>query len=293
MATLFDFIIVHESKAYAQQAAWEAIKEIDRLDNELSRFNPNSDITRINNLTTDERIILSIDTFNCLSRGIELYYKTKGAFNIACGALLKCWLNSDYTLKTPTDYEIDNALKLSRIENISINKEDYSLEILLEGTTIDLGAFGKGYALDIVSDIFIEWNINCALISAGRSSIKAIGVSSGNTDWQISISNPIDDKVLKTFSVSDISLGASGVIKGRHIINTIKGYPEINNYASWVFSKSAADADAFSTACMILNNEATKEIVDENFSVLVMNKDESENSGFIECGSLPQSINLV
>ncbi|MEW6652865.1 MAG: FAD:protein FMN transferase, partial [Bacteroidota bacterium] len=90
MATVFDLIIIHESKEYAEQAAWEAIKEIDRLENELSRFKPNSDISRINNLNIGEKIVLSIDAFNCIRRSIELHKETHGAFNIACGALLKC-----------------------------------------------------------------------------------------------------------------------------------------------------------------------------------------------------------
>lgn len=151
MATLFDFIIVHESKVYAQEAAWECIKEIDRLENELSRFKPNSDISRINNLKLGERIILGADAFNCISRSIELHKETHGAFNIACGALLKCWLNPDYTLRNPSDEEIELAITKSQIENIALHSEDFSIEILEEGTVIDLGAYGKGYAVDAVA----------------------------------------------------------------------------------------------------------------------------------------------
>ena len=265
MATLFDLIIVHENKDYAQQAAWEAIKEIDRLENELSRFRHNSDISRINNLKAGERIVLSVDAFNCISRSIELHKETLGTFNIACGALLKCWLNPDYTLRNPSNDEIESAIKKSQIENIVLHYEDYSIEILEEGTIIDLGAFGKGYTIDIIAETLKEWEIDCALLSAGRSSIKAIGKPQGLVGWNISISNPFNQReIIKTLSLNDISIGASGLNKGFHIINTIAGKPEEKKKGCWVFSDSCTNADAFSTAFMSMENDSIQQTISKN-----------------------------
>lgn len=287
MATVFDLILVHDDKEYARQAAWEAIKEIERLENELSRFKPNSDISRINNLKVGERIVLSSDTFNCISRSFELHSKTKGAFNIACAPLLKCWLNQDYSLKNPTDDEIENAKKLSKIENIVLHKKDFSIEITEEGAAIDLGAFGKGYAVDVIAEVIFEWNIKSALLSSGRSSIKAIGNPDGKSGWLVSISNPANKNVIKIFSISDISLGASGITKGSHIINSITGLPEIKKTGSWVFSQDTADADAFSTAFMIMDNKEIGELATENISAIVINSDINGTTIVNEFGLLP------
>jgi len=292
MATLFDFIIVHESKTYAQQAAWEAIKEIDRLENELSRFKPNSDISRINNLKLGERIILGADAFNCISRSIELHKETNGAFNIACGALLKCWLNPDYTLRNPNDEEIESAVTKSQIKNIVLHNEDYSIEILEEGIVIDLGAFGKGYAIDSVADILNEWNIKCALLSAGRSSIKAVGAPEGSSGWEISISNPADqNQVIKTFSLADISIGASGLNKGNHIISTLTGKPVEHKGGSWAFYNNTADADAFSTAFMILENDLISGFV-KNKKQLSAVVYENNSKKVTEFGSIPPTAGV-
>lgn len=280
MATLFDFIIVHDSKTYAQQAAWEAIKEIDRLENELSRFKPNSDISRINNLKLGEKIVLGADAFNCIGRSIELHIETHGAFNIACGALLKCWLNPDYTLRNPSNGEIESAVNKSKIENIVLRSEDFSIEILEEGTIIDLGAFGKGYAIDSVAEILDEWNIDCALLSAGRSSIKAIGAPEGSLGWDISISNPADqNQVIKTFSLNNFSVGASGLNKGSHIISTLTGKPVERKGGSWVFFNNTADADAFSTAFMILENDLISGLIEnhDQLSAVVYENNSKKN----------------
>ena len=293
MATLFDLIIVHENKDYAQQAAWEAIKEIDRLENELSRFKPNSDISRINNLKVGERIILGSDAFNCIRRSIELHKETHGAFNIACGALLKCWLNPDYTLKNPTDEQIESAIKKARIENIVLHPEDFSIEIIEEGTMIDLGAFGKGYAVDAVTEILSDWNIDCTLLSAGRSSIKAIGAPSVSSGWQISISNPFDNQqILKTFLLKDVSVGASGLSKGSHIINTLTGKPEVKKAGIWVFSDNCADADAYSTAFMILESDLINKIVSNNEQLSAVIFDGNLNGNIREYGILPDALDI-
>lgn len=291
MATLFDFILVHDSKDYVQQAVWEAIKEIDRLENELSRFKPNSDISRINNLKKGERIVLGVDAFSCINRSIELHKATHGAFNIACGSLFKCWLNPDYTLRNPIDDEVESAIKKSNIDNIILHPEDFSIEIIEEGTTIDLGAFGKGFAIDVAAQILNEWKIENALLSSGRSSIKAIGHPPDLPGWQISISNPANqNEVHKTFSLNNISVGASGISKGHHIINTVSGMPVEKKVGSWVFSESTADADAFSTAFMIMGNDFIQQTIsiNSNLSCFVIEiKGDLQSVVTNEFGKLP------
>ena len=66
MATTFDVFIVHEDKNYAQQAAQEAFRLTDRLENEFSRFIENSDISQIGNLAAHQSLRLGLDSFQCL-----------------------------------------------------------------------------------------------------------------------------------------------------------------------------------------------------------------------------------
>ena len=93
MATTFELLIVHEDKRYASQAAVAAFDEVDRLENELSRFLENSDVTRINNLPAHQSLQLGLDTFECLKIAKRIYNETNGAFDVTIGTLLKCWRN--------------------------------------------------------------------------------------------------------------------------------------------------------------------------------------------------------
>ncbi|VAX29605.1 hypothetical protein MNBD_IGNAVI01-1744, partial [hydrothermal vent metagenome] len=73
MATLYEILIKYNDKLYAEQAAKAAFDEIDRLEEELSRFLPNSEISKINNLKPGEKLLLSEDTFECLVQSQKLF----------------------------------------------------------------------------------------------------------------------------------------------------------------------------------------------------------------------------
>jgi len=273
MATVFELIIAEEQQKYAEEVAWELWKEIDNLENELSRYKPNSDISKINSLKIGERRTLSEDSFNCIRQSIELYNLTEGAFNIASGALYNCWLNQDKSLKNPTKSEIEFAAQKSDIRNI-ILYDDYSVEIKEEGIIIDLGAFGKGYSLDKGYELLKEWGVGSAFLSSGQSSIRVFSNANFKEGWKISISNP-NNYLQKIYNckLRNISIGSSGLNKGFHIIDTREGKPIKGKKGVWVFADSAAIADALSTAFMILDESSFNRIIsaNNNFGVIIVN----------------------
>ena len=72
MATVFEIMMIHDDFNYAEQCAFEAFKEIDRLEQDLSRFNESSDISRINSAAPDEAVRIGPDTFECLEQCLRL-----------------------------------------------------------------------------------------------------------------------------------------------------------------------------------------------------------------------------
>lgn len=272
MATVFELIIAGTDKKYAEEAAWELWKEIDTLENELSRYLPNSDISKINNLKMGERFILSEDTFNCIRTSMELYNLTEGAFNIASGSLYNCWVNADKSIKNPTQSEIEYASKKSDLKNILLYY-DFSIELKEEGMVLDLGAFGKGYSLDRGYELLKEWGIKSAFLSSGQSSIRSFTGAEFMEGWDISISNPNNhEQKIFNCNLRNISIGSSGLNKGFHIIDTKKMKPVEVKRGVWVFAESAAIADALSTAFMILDFEEIGGIINkmENIGAIII-----------------------
>jgi len=272
MATVFELIIAGSDIKYAEEVAWELWKEIDKLENELSRYLPNSDISKINNLKIGERFILSEDTFNCIRVSIELYNLTEGAFNISSGALYNCWVNADKSIKNPTQSEIEFASKRSDLKNIVLY-DDFSIELKEEGITLDLGAFGKGYSLDKGYELLSDWGIKSAFLSLGQSSIRSFTDSEFEEGWDISISNPNNyGQKIFNCNLRNISIGSSGLNKGFHIIDTKKMKPVEEKMGVWVFAESAAIADALSTAFMVLDYEEIGGIINkmENIGAILI-----------------------
>ncbi|NUO82624.1 FAD:protein FMN transferase [candidate division KSB1 bacterium] len=258
MATVFEVFIQHENAGYAQQAAFEAFHELDRLEQELSRFLPNSDISRINHLTQNETISLGEAAFECVQQCLRVHADTGGAFDITVGPLMDIWLNKDKSPRTPTPEELEAARQRVGMQHFRLEEAQYTITILSEQRVgVDLGAFGKGYAVDRLADLLREWSIATALIHGGMSSIFAMGAPFERmTGWPIAINNPWNRaQTVTTLLLRDRAVSGSGLQKGQHIIDPRTGHPVAGPRAAWAATASAAMSDGVSTAFMLMSAE--------------------------------------
>lgn len=235
MAGTFEVFIVHRDGVYARQAAQAAFDELDRIETNLSRFIENSDVSRINSLSKGRPMQIGLSAFECLQVSIEMYKQTNGVFDITFDST----------------HRGSNLLKLDEMS--------HTVELLDDDVKIDLGAIGKGYAADKMGQLLREWGIDTAMISAGQSTILPIGIPDGLIGWPVTLSNPVDNKILKKLYLVDKAISASGLQKGLHITNPRTGKPAKGKLACWATAKPAAVADALSTAFMVMTiNEIRK-----------------------------------
>lgn len=259
MSTIFEIVIDEEDREYAEQAASAAFTEIDRLEEELSRFRPNSDISRLNTLVVGEELRLSYDTFECLVMAKVMFELTNGLFDITSGKIIDRWKYAN-----PKESK-DFAPTIIGMDQIILDESKHSINLLSNDLIIDLGGFGKGFAIDKVSELLIEWEITNALIHSGGSTVKAMGNLNGNEGWPISISNPSNSsQTIAEVILKDFSLSGSGEQKGRHIINPKSSLPANNNAGAWSMAESAAKSDAMSTFFMIMPIEDITEFCDRH-----------------------------
>lgn len=256
MATVFEVFIIHEDTSYAEQAAYATFNLLDRLEAELSRYVENSDISIINNLPVGEKYTAGINTFSCLKQCQRLYYDTNKCFDITIGTLFDCWLSKDKKLLNPTDEQLVWAKEHTGADLYLLDDEFITVELKVSPLKIDLGGFGKGYAVDEMVKVFADWGITKALIHGGRSSVFGMGCPEGEKGWPVIISNPLDRKqILETLYLCDYAISGSGLEKGSHIIDPRSARPIKGKAASWSASLSAGVADGLSTAFMIMNDE--------------------------------------
>jgi thiamine biosynthesis lipoprotein len=246
MATVYELYIVSRDQAYASQAARAAFDLIDKLEDELSRFVPNSDITRISELGTGEQTQVGMATLECLVIARHMFELTGGAFDVSIG---------------------------TGLPSLEIDADNFLVRAAKSGVRIDLGGIGKGYAVDLVGELLEEWELKQALVHGGFSSVLALDGPGKSEGWPLTLSDPNrPSRVLARLNVRQAALGASGIRKKDHIVDPRTGGPAKGRLASWavvprpaVTGASAAGAwhrlaaaavtDALTTAFMMLGPE--------------------------------------
>jgi thiamine biosynthesis lipoprotein len=234
MATEFEIYCAHADRDYAQQAAWAAFDLLDRLEAELSLFVENSDIARINGMAAGETTRVSRWTMECLRIARMAYAETGGAFDISLGTGL-------------------DTLQLSPL--------DSTVRTHSGAVRLDLGGIGKGYAVDRMAEVLLDWDIRQALIHGGYSSVLALDAPAGCEGWPLTLSVP-GGEPFHTVRAKHLALSASGVRKGDHILDPRSGQPARLRLAAWAAAATdgalpasqspSAVVEAFSTAFMIL-----------------------------------------
>jgi len=263
MATLFEILIASEEDAFASGAAREAFAEIDRIEEELSRFIPSSDVSRINGLPPDGAIRVGLHTFECLRESLMYRDESGGAFDITLGPLVDCWIARDGSIESPSPDRIARAKERTGMERLRLDEPSMTVGTSGSAPGIDLGAVGKGYAVDCAASLLREWGCSSALVHGGRSSAFAFGDHPGCTGWPVTLTHPArPSQRIEKIYLENRGLGGSGITRRKHIIDPRSGLPVEATRAAWVLSTSAARSDALSTACMVMTEEEIRTMAD-------------------------------
>jgi thiamine biosynthesis lipoprotein len=260
MATTFEIVIQHEDELYAQQAAKAAFDELDRIEGDLSRFIENSDVARINNLPAGKPLPLSLETFECLSISARMYEETGGAFDVTVGFLVDCWRDKDKNPRTPSPQELQFAREHTGMDLILFDEPTHAVGLTVSPVRVDLGGVGKGYGVDRMAELLREWSIDKALLHGGFSSVLALDAPQGADGWPVTLSHPGNrDHTLARLKLQRVSVSASGLEKGQHIIDPRTGRPVKDTIAAWSMAPDATRADALSTAFMVMTPQEVRD----------------------------------
>ena len=168
MATFFEITVAGREEAYARQAAGAAFRELDRLEGELSRFVESSDIARANRLAFGGSLVIGDDALECLLLAAGVAESTRRAFDPAYGSERR----PEFPDGAPP-FTLDPAAHIltSRAERLRL----------------DLGAVGKGYALDRLAEVLAEWGVDSACLNSGASTALALGPPPSAAGWPVGL----------------------------------------------------------------------------------------------------------
>ncbi len=233
MATHFEIAIAGQEHDYARQAAIAAFQELDRLERTLSRYIETSDISRANRLERGQSITLDHDTLECLLIAADISMATSRAFDPA------------YASERPAGLAPD-------MPPFTLDPATHTLVSQAEHLHLDLGAVGKGFALDRMADTLREWGVASAYLNAGGSSVLTLEAppAANTRGWSVGLG---EGRGHRTFELLGASLSGSGIaVKGSHLIDPRTSQPAVRTSRTWAYAPSAAHADALSTAFFVM-----------------------------------------
>ena len=158
---------------------------------------------------------------------------------------------------------------------IRLKKADRSVQFARRGVAIDLGAIGKGFAIEEATNILKQCGVTSALLHGGTSSVGAVGTPPNEPEgWPVGIADPRDQNRKaaivwlrdEAFAVS-ATWGKAFFHDGTqwgHVIDPRSGLPVQGAALAAVASRSATLCDALSTGLLILDPNTARNVLDAN-----------------------------
>src|SRR5437867_1209415 len=176
MATTFEVAIPCGSHPDPVGAATAALDLIDELEDQMTVFRDHSEVSRLNASASAGPVAVEAQLFDLFARCAGWTRRTEGAFDVATGALVKAWGFYRREGRVPSPQERTEAMAKSGFRHVILNHESRTVKFRRAGLEINLGAVGKGYALDRAARLLCDgWGVASALLHGGGSSVYAVG----------------------------------------------------------------------------------------------------------------------
>lgn len=265
MNTTFDVAIAGVVRDEARHAARAVFDGIDRLERILSRFLPGSDVWQINAMREGDCLRVRPETIECLEIAAECAARTNGAFDVGLGAMMDALRDeSGAATRTVDAADARDLIRERALGSFVIDRERLEVSCARAGMRLDLGAIGKGFALDEAAGMLREeWEIARTRLSAGTSTILALDPPADADGWVVGIAT-------LEFPLAGSALSCSGTAqRGAHIVDPRTGRPGGNYERVWVRARTAAESDALSTGFMLMTPEEIGRVVRDSAGIEV------------------------
>lgn len=265
MGSAYSVVVYGEDRTRMEEAVDAAFAEVQRLDQMLSNYKPESELSEINRYAGEHPVAVTQEMFDLLAACVEYSRESEGAFDITVGPLMKVWGFYKGTGRLPHRAEILSAMDRVGYRNIVLDATQRTVRFAKEGTELDPGGIGKGYAVDRMVEVLKQYGVQTALVSASGSSIYGLGAPPGEKGWKVEIRDPKNEKksVAEVY-LKDESMSTSGNYEkffraeGRiysHIMDPRTGWPAQGALSVSAITPRTIDSEAW-TKPLFVNGRA-------------------------------------
>jgi thiamine biosynthesis lipoprotein len=279
MGTEFRVVFYAYDPEVAAKASVAAFERIARLDATMSDYARTSELNAVCRQAGGAPVPVSEDLFRVLARSHELSARTKGAFDVTCGPVVRLWRHARRTGEMPDRTRLAEALGLVGYEKLRLDPGERSVSLAKAGMQLDLGGIGKGYAADEALAALRRFGIRSALVAAGGD--IAVGAAPpGERGWRISIA-PLEparsmppqvllhDAAVSTSGASEQFVEIGGV-RYSHIVDPRTGLGVTGQSSVTVVAPDATTSDGLATAMSVLPFDEGLRLADATEGVAAM-----------------------
>ena len=256
-----------DDAAKGDSAIDAVMAEMRRIDELMSHYKPESQLSQINARAAQEPVQVDPELFDLIKLSTHFSEITEGAFDITYASVGHLY---DYPHHVkPTEAQIKAALPGVNWRNLLLNAEHHTVRFEHQGMRIDLGGIGKGYAVDRGIAILQARGVQHALVTAGGDS-RIMGDRMGRP-WMIGIRNPDDkQKVVIRIPLTDSAMSTSGDyerffdeggVRYHHIIDPRTGHSASKVRSATIIGPTATETDGMSKTAFVLGPEKALEII--------------------------------
>ncbi len=287
MGSFFEFIIVDAYNREAQ--AWniinDCIAEVVRIENLISEWQNESEVSRINENAGIAPVQVPAELYSLIERSIKMGDLTQGAFDITFQGLGQLWRFDGSQAEPPDSSKIALALKLIDYRKIQL-LDSNKVYLPEEGMAISFGGIGQGYAVDKIKDMLLEEGIENFVVNSSGD-IFAHGNKADGSPWKIGIANPFDkNEIIRWLELDNRAVVTSGDyekyfeyqgVRYAHIIDPKTGWPTKGIVSCSVISSHTEIADALATSIFVLGKEVGLDLIDQlpNTHCIIIDEDQS------------------
>ncbi len=296
MGTTYNIKVVVDPKVQdTVKLQAEIDKLLKQLNQEMSTYIPDSELSLFNQSTSLESVNISTGLARVIAEAIRLGNLSGGKLDVTVGPLVNLWgFGPEYRPETvPSEQDLSAARARIGLENLTLSGNKLSKKI--PTLYVDLSTIAKGYGVDLVAEYIEKQGIANYLVEIGGE-MRLHGFKHTGELWHIAIEKPILDSsgvqraVQQVIVPKDNAVATSGDYRNyyevdgqrfSHIIDPATGSPINHKLVSvTVIHPSSMTADGLSTAMMVMGEEGALAFAEKHgLAAYIIAK--SEN-GFVE-----------
>jgi thiamine biosynthesis lipoprotein len=274
MGLPFRIVLYAPDTNTANAAAEAAFARISQLNDILSDYDADSELSRLSRTAGEDRAVpISADLWTVLERSQALARRTDGAFDVTVGPVVNLWRKARREKQLPAAERLAEALAAVGWRKLELDPRARTAKLLVPDMRLDLGAIAKGYAVDEALKVLRAHGVTRGLVAGGGDMVVG-DAPPGKPGWRIELA-PLDvtnAPPARFVILRNRALATSGDVfqhveidgvRYSHIVDPRTGMGLTDHSLVTVIARDCTTADSLATAVSVLGPDKGLKLVEQ------------------------------